>query len=278
MSFKVAPKYPHRHSHSHLHNVRFNSVFECNSAKAHLDLTEILVDGAKGKWRHLLLLDTISSFAVNREKSRAECERRRFDQYTALSESIANAAGEAYLARCFRGQTDMPDSVKVVDLCAPWNNIDVLKAHFLEDTSSKSWEKRKQAADQLLNTDLIKEKGFANTISMVINNIYRVHFTPKLDKRGALYDRFSTDERIVNSKCSEMLVYSRSKVSQGKAQAPGVDENGATSQPIGAALQRIVKDDPYLLVLAAGSDSPHVTRMTNLAKVVKSVGVVRKIV
>lgn len=36
-------------------------MFEAStvSAKAHLDLTEILVDGAKGRWSHVLLLDCL---------------------------------------------------------------------------------------------------------------------------------------------------------------------------------------------------------------------------
>ena len=41
--------------------------------------------------RYIVLLDTLVCFAGNRQKGKQECERRRFDQYSAIRESVAAA-------------------------------------------------------------------------------------------------------------------------------------------------------------------------------------------
>ena len=42
-------------------------------------------------FRYIVLLDTLVCFAGNRQKGKQECERRRFDQYSAIRESVAAA-------------------------------------------------------------------------------------------------------------------------------------------------------------------------------------------
>ena len=223
---------------------KYQSVFDGgNSAKAHLDLTEIVVDGAKGKWKHVLLLDTVASFAVRKDKSRAECASRRFDQYTALRESLSTAAGEALIARCFRGHVNVPDKMVLVDLPYPWADSDELRLHFLEDTSSKSWKMRWQAAQQLLDIHVVRQLGFINIIHTVLERLYAHHFAKKdAPARITMGNRFTQEEGIIYSKCCEFANYSHSTVTLPF-------DTGAT-EPIknlhggNPSLQWIVQEDP----------------------------------
>jgi hypothetical protein len=73
----------------------YNAVFTTSSAKAHLDVSDVIIDGAKDQWRHVLLLDAIVCFASFNERSKQDCERRRFDQYSILRESVSAACGSS---------------------------------------------------------------------------------------------------------------------------------------------------------------------------------------
>lgn len=190
---------------------RFDDVFENSISKAHLDLTEILVDGAKGKWRHVLLLDTIASFALKKEKSRAVCDRRRFDQYAALHEAVATAAAEAFIERCLRGQeTNVPpERMVLVDMPQPWCDSALLRTHFLEDTTSKNWKMRRQAAEQLFSLPLIKDLGFVNCITLVVGQLYSQHFGADQKDPRLGVDRFAQQESAVHARCSDLLDFIR---------------------------------------------------------------------
>lgn len=184
----------------------------------------------------MLLLDTVASFACNKERSRAECERRRFDQYAAFREAVCTVTSEAFIARSFRGVASFPGDWMLVDFCSPWDNIEVLRAHFLEDSFSKSWEKRRQAADQLLDLSDIKESmSILPMLVAVVGQLYKYHFCGQSGPgpfhplnpapREALVagevelaghgdaekdTQYLRDERAIHSKCSDFLSFSRS--------------------------------------------------------------------
>ena len=208
-----------------------------------MDLTEVLVDGAKNKWKNLLLLDTVASFACKKERSRAECERRRFDQYAALREAVCKVTSEAFISRSFRGVSSFPGDWMLVDFCSPWDSIEVLRAHFLEDSLSKSWEKRRQAADQLLDLSDIKETmSILPMVVAVVGHLYKYHFCGQSGRgpssplnptpceamvacEGELAGHcdavkdthYLRDERAIHNKCLAFLSFSQSYIT-----APGI--------------------------------------------------------
>lgn len=216
--------------------LRFDGVFEEStvSVKAHLDLTEILVDGAKGRWRHVLLLDCLAAFWLQKDKSRAECEgRRRFDQYAALREAVTTAAAESFIARCFRGQSDVPSRMMLVNVPQPWCDSALLEKHFLDDTTL-----RRQAAEQLFSLPLVKERGFVACVSEVVGQLYAQHFggDRQRDPRFGV-DRFAQQESSVHARCSELAAFSAANITN--------HGNQAWKRPRGKTnLSRVLEIDP----------------------------------
>jgi hypothetical protein len=51
----------------------------------------MIVDGVTERWCLITLLDTVLAFYASKDKSKQDCDRRKFDQYEALKQSIAAA-------------------------------------------------------------------------------------------------------------------------------------------------------------------------------------------
>lgn len=121
---------------------RYDVVFESCSAKIHLDTSKTIIDGAKGRWRHVTLLDTLIAYGLGRERSKEDCERRRFNQYLALEEAVCFACAEALIwhstelfSTSGTSNTTNPYMCTVTDIPLAWSTTENLKMDLLHQSS-----------------------------------------------------------------------------------------------------------------------------------------------
>lgn len=123
---------------------RYDVVFESCSAKIHLDTSKTIIDGAKGRWRHVTLLDTLIAYGLGRERSKEDCERRRFNQYLALQEAVCFACAEALIWHSTElfskgdkstSSTVNPYMCTVTDIPQAWSTTENLKMDLLHQSS-----------------------------------------------------------------------------------------------------------------------------------------------
>jgi len=170
---------------------RYDTVFGSISAKAHLDISACVIDGAKDRWKHVMLFDTLVAFLLRREKSQVDCDRRRFNQYAALRESVCCVASESFIKYSFAqividekaleieqssGLNVMPGRIEIKDMSLKWLSLDNLRVHLLDHSTSKSWKKRKSSVDSLCTIPQVLELGLSGLIHKVVETIYREHF------------------------------------------------------------------------------------------------------
>lgn len=168
-------------------NSRFRKIYSVSATKFHLDVSNVSVDGAKEKWKDVILLDCLLAFSLNQERGKCEGKRRRFDQYTALRESVCIAIGEAWVRR-FSERLMSPDpriqesvfvpplSVTIYDVRYPWTNILSLRHQFLSQSTSSTWHKRSSIVTSLIDSrpDILSPDGLNNVLNAVVNKFYSI--------------------------------------------------------------------------------------------------------
>jgi hypothetical protein len=153
---------------------KFDEVYATTSSKAHLDMSVMVVDGAKEKWCFIMLLDTLVAFTCKKEKRKHECERRRFDQYTALKESVMHAATKGQLVVLDQSQMAGASTLLKCTLCDvnyPWNSVDNLREGLVDNHTSKSWRRRYQCVHNLCNHPNMKDRNLIEILTIVIERI-----------------------------------------------------------------------------------------------------------
>lgn len=156
---------------------RFCSVYMHNTAKVHLDVSNTMIDGAKEKWTYIVFLDCVLAFATHREFARTDCDRRRFDQYQALRESVCVACSRAYVDHIIHNKDHgfslaYPSSIELFDVFDPWQTTDSLREHFRQFPTNKTWRKRQQIVNILITTRPCREDSLFDVFSKVVLRIY----------------------------------------------------------------------------------------------------------
>ncbi len=235
----------------------FDNIFGTSSCKAHLDVSEVLVDGAKGRWKHVLLLDTIVAFAFGLEKARPDSERRRFNQYSTLRECVVTifhklwvefvTKQQTYLVEKLKETSDqaevlniyktiqnlaiLPKKIRVTGVSFPWHDCIILKNHLLAQSTAKSWKKREESVTFLIDKLQQYNGTLLELYSEVVNKLYYQHLCIPL----------GTNANIMNSS-----VNSNSSNSNGNNVTSAVtdaNQNNKALLELVAAVESVVADD-----------------------------------
>lgn len=154
---------------------RYDRVYSNTSAKAHLDMSEAIIDGAKERWRHILLFDTIVSFFLGKERGKQDCERRRFDQYTVFKDCVITACSEALVVAQMSHdyvENRISTHCEIIDIPWEWTTNDNLRTHLLSNRTSKSWKKRLNSVELLCNNMFVVHRGVMEIVKLVTNRIF----------------------------------------------------------------------------------------------------------
>lgn len=156
---------------------RYTKVFSNGTVKAHLDVSGIVVDGAKDYWKELIMFDCIVMCALDKPRSNKDCQRRKFDQYAAFRDSVCVACGEAWVNASLRETNGVfgapPESVVLVEVTSPWTSFKNLQDYFLNFTcNSKSLAKRSQAVTALFDSIVCLTMPLGNLLRTIVNNLY----------------------------------------------------------------------------------------------------------
>jgi len=170
----------------HEFGIRYDLVFQHKSAKAHLDMTNQIIDGAKGKWKYIMLMDCLLCFTLGNERSIRECGRRRFNQYSVLRESVCLAVSSAWLYHLqSAGETEsgvqsaeFPSMIDLTNVEYPWNSCTLLY-EFLSNPRNapkKSFRKRLEILNVYFSNSIFESISLNELISHSIRSIYCQHF------------------------------------------------------------------------------------------------------
>lgn len=159
---------------------RYGQIFSSPTAKIHLDVSGTMVDGAKDKWKHVVLFDCLLAFALHSERSDHECERRRFNQYLALRESVCVACAEAWVLRCLKkspciqgiNEMTLDINVEIVGVPFSWSNHTNLRQLLLSQSTRKTREKRRDIVEVLFGTCPCRMKRLQDILRGVVGRIF----------------------------------------------------------------------------------------------------------
>ena len=235
----------------------FDNIFGTSSCKAHLDVSEVLVDGAKGRWKHVLLLDTIVAFALGLEKARPDSERRRFNQYSTLRECVVTifhrlwvefvTKQQTYLVEKLKETSDqsevlkiykiiqnlaiLPKKIRVTGVSFPWHDCIILKNHLLAQSTAKSWKKREESVTFLIDKLQQYNGTLLELYSEVVNKLYYQHLCIPLGANGNVMNS------SVNSSTSDS---NGNNVTSADTDA---NQNNKALLELVAAVESVVADD-----------------------------------
>ena len=243
----------------------FDSIFGTSSCKAHLDVSEVLVDGAKGRWKHVLLLDTIVAFAFGLEKARPDSERRRFNQYSTLRECVVTifhklwvehvTKQQTYLVEKLKETTDknevlkiyqmiqnlavLPQKIRVTSVCFPWHDSTVLKNHLLAQSTAKSWKKREESVTFLIDKLQQYNGTLLELYTEVVNKLYYQHLCIPM---GGSVNLAPSNTQVHNHSHSHNHNSNNSSNSNNNSSADANQNNKALLELV-AAVESVVADD-----------------------------------
>lgn len=134
------------------------------------------------QWKNAILLDCVMSYLLDKDKSQFECERRKFDQYLALSESVCTVCAQAWSDYCLEAMRTvgtippLPEHVRVVSATSPWNDMATLKRHIMVNISRSTPHKRNKLLSCLFDSqpDFELENALDHRLNAVVNKIFRV--------------------------------------------------------------------------------------------------------
>ena len=243
----------------------FDSIFGTSSCKAHLDVSEVLVDGAKGRWKHVLLLDTIVAFAFGLEKARPDSERRRFNQYSTLRECVVTifhklwvehvTKQQTYLVEKLKETTDknevlkiyqmiqnlavLPQKIRVTSVCFPWHDSTVLKNHLLAQSTAKSWKKREESVTFLIDKLQQYNGTLLELYTEVVNKLYYQHLCIPM---GGSVNLAPSNTQVHNHSHSHNHNSNNISNSNNNSSADANQNNKALLELV-AAVESVVADD-----------------------------------
>lgn len=163
---------------------RYDAVFEYASAKVHLDVTNQIIDGAKGKWKYIMLMDCLLCFAMGSDRSVKECGRRRFNQYVALRESVCLAVSTSWILH-LQAYSDtessiesaqFPSSVNLTNIEYPWSTCALLHDFLTRNAPKKSYQKRLEILNIYFSNHIFETMTLNEVIVKTIQRIYCQHF------------------------------------------------------------------------------------------------------
>ena len=138
-------------------------------------MSHMVVDGVTTeRWCHIALLDTLAAFSGMKEKSKRECERRRFDQYHSLKKAIVASIVHPQNIVGVDGKiTTLPETVRyeVVDIQYPWDSVENLRKILVDSFMSKSWARRQRAVNFLCDCILENDASAKDDLRGLIANI-----------------------------------------------------------------------------------------------------------
>jgi hypothetical protein len=110
-----------------------------------------------------------------KEKSKRECERRRFDQYHSLKKAIvASIVYPQNIVGVDGKIATLPESVRyeVVDIQYPWNSVENLRKILVDSFMSKSWARRQKAVhylcDYILENDASAKDDLRGLLAKIV--------------------------------------------------------------------------------------------------------------
>lgn len=124
---------------------RYENSFSRSTAKAHLDFSNLTIDGPRHRWKHILLLDTLMCLFLGKEKKCEESNRRRFNQYRVLRECFVLVTSQALVN--FQQKVDNMSSHRLMNSCElvnfplEWKSNAILSKSLLSVGCSKSWNR-----------------------------------------------------------------------------------------------------------------------------------------
>jgi len=196
-----------------------NYFLSKDHVKLHLDISEVVVDGAKDSWKYILFLDTMICFYKGLDKPKHEC-KRRFDQFHILKDCLVNACSIALVKQQLETTSNnlinkqLNTNINVIDIPNDWLTIDGLTTYLLINCnqSMKSFRKRRDSVILLINSlasclnETITCHDFFN---IVFNMIYRKYFINGIDasiNRSIKTIPTKKQAELLNT-CTEIMEY-----------------------------------------------------------------------
>jgi hypothetical protein len=162
-------------------NNKKNCASRLVHGQAHFDCVPPLlrvVDGAKTRWCHLLLIDGLISLIELREINNSS--RRSFNQHQILLECIVEElelAGPAFYNSYKAGQAASSELVVAVSgIEHPWNDVLQLRQLLLSDPTTKSKVKFLGITDSLLGHAVVQNAG-ADFNALFLDAVKKAIFT-----------------------------------------------------------------------------------------------------
>jgi hypothetical protein len=162
---------------------RFDAVYDVISSKVHLDMSDMIIDGVTDRWKSITLLDAVVAFSTMKERSRRDCERRSFDQYFSLRNSIYASVLELNFPQQSNTEeikqqslnamslfSSDPFNLEISDVTAPWDSVQNLRETLIDKYMSKSWAKRQACVNSLCDQVAELHHGYAANASSMLGN------------------------------------------------------------------------------------------------------------
>jgi len=172
---------------------KYDSVFQTSSSKAHFDLTGMVIDGPKDRWRHILLLDTLLCICSKLQVDEQDSRKRKFNQYAIFRVSVVNACSKAYVLQLCNNEylntsttninesnlsnsSDLDFHCNVVDIPVEWSSNDLLRHHLTNKKACKSWKRILQNVNDCFDNYFLSQGGIVNVINTAVNCMYNEAF------------------------------------------------------------------------------------------------------
>jgi hypothetical protein len=160
---------------------RYDKIFGSSSSRIHLDISNDVVEGAKGKWSYVALFDCVLCFILGKDQNmNRELARRRFNQYAALRESVCIAVSASWIARVAQNisqfvpiEIEFPQNIQLVDVREPWDKSDHLFQFLMVNAPKKTIGKRAKILKTCFSLKVFQQKSLNEILSQGVSIIYR---------------------------------------------------------------------------------------------------------